>query len=238
MGKRKVFGALIGKTEGSVAIISAIGLVVFLGFVSLAIDMGHLYTVRNELQNVADASALAAASALIVDSGGVAVRDAATSHQKAMEVAQKQSLVSNQEVVGDDDRNDLTITFGVWNINAGDPSTAWTEIGPTCAGNSNANGVKVSIRRAAGTVYGPVSNLFAGILGFNTSTVGATAIAYLGYTNEVVTGSVQVPLALPDTVLTACKRPPRLVCPYFRAIRGHGHHLHYVYLQGHGGRPG
>ena len=101
MGKRKVFGALIRKTEGSVAIITAIGLVVFLGFVSLAIDMGHLYTVRNELQNVADASALAAASALIVDSGGVAVRDAATSQQKAMEVAQKQSLVSNQEVVED-----------------------------------------------------------------------------------------------------------------------------------------
>ena len=71
-----------------------------------------------------------------------------------------------------DDRNDLTITFGVWNINAGDPSTAWTEIGSTCASNSNANAVKVSIVRAAGTVYGPVSNLFAGILGFNTSTVG------------------------------------------------------------------
>ena len=46
-----------------------------------------------------------------------------------------------------------------------------------------------------------------GILGFNTSQVAATAIAYLGYTNEVLTGGVQVPLALPshrdDTVLLA-----------------------------------
>ena len=65
MGKRKVFGTLIRRTEGSVAIITAIGLVAFLGMVSLAIDMGHLYTVRNELQNVADAAALAAANALI-----------------------------------------------------------------------------------------------------------------------------------------------------------------------------
>ncbi len=66
----------------------------------------------------------------------------------------------------------MTILFGTWNITAGDPSTAWTEIGSTCASDSNANAVKVSIVRAAGTVYGPVSNLFAGILGFNTSTVG------------------------------------------------------------------
>jgi len=36
-------------TEGSVLVFSAIGLVAFLGRASLAIDMGHLYTVRNEL---------------------------------------------------------------------------------------------------------------------------------------------------------------------------------------------
>ena len=93
----------------------------------------------------------------------------------------------------------MTILFGTWNITAGDPSTAWTEIGSTCESDSNANAVKVSIVRTAGTVYGPVSNLFAGILGFNTSTVAATAIAYLGFTNEVVTGGVEVPLALPAT---------------------------------------
>ena len=63
--------------------------------------MGHLYTVRNELQNVADASALAAANALIDGSTGVAVRDAVTSKQKAMEVAQDQSLASNQRAVTD-----------------------------------------------------------------------------------------------------------------------------------------
>ena len=36
-------------------------------------------------------------------------------------------------------------------------------------------------------------------MGFNTSQVAATAIAYLGYTNEVQTGAIQVPLALPST---------------------------------------
>ena len=44
MIKIKVFGTLIRRTEGSVAVISAIGLVAFLGMVSLAVDIGHLYT--------------------------------------------------------------------------------------------------------------------------------------------------------------------------------------------------
>ncbi len=97
MSKSKVFGALIRKTEGSVAVITAICLVAFLGCVSLVIDMGHLYTVRNELQNVADASALAAANALIVDSAGVAVRDAdGVPSRKPWRWPKSQSLVSNQ----------------------------------------------------------------------------------------------------------------------------------------------
>jgi Flp pilus assembly protein TadG len=197
MGKVKVFGQLIRRTEGSVAVIAALGLVAFLGMVSLAIDMGHLYTTRNELQNVADAAALAAAGNLIHDYGAGAVRDAAAAQQAALTVAQRQSQLSGQTAVGDADRNDLCIIFGAWNIYTGSPATAWTEIGSTCSSTSNANAVKVSISRASGTVYGPVSNFFAGIIGLNTSQVGATAIAYLGYTNEVPTGGVQLPLALP-----------------------------------------
>ena len=145
MSKVKIFGTLIKRTEGSVAVISAIGLVAFLGIVSLAIDMGHLYTVRNELQNVADAAALAATGNLIQDYGAGAVRDAAAAQQAALAVAQRQSLLSGQTAVGDGDRNDLSIIFGAWNIYAGNPSTAWTEIGSTCSSDSNANGVKVSI---------------------------------------------------------------------------------------------
>ncbi len=174
--------------------------------VSLAIDMGHLYTTRNELQNVADAAALAAAGNLIHDYGAGAVRDAAAAQQSAMTVAQRQSQLSGQPTVGDADRNDLTIIFGEWNIKAGNPNTAWTEIGPNCGSDSNANAVKVTLRRASGTVYGPATNFFAGILGFNTSQVSATAIAYLGYTTSTPTGTVTVPLALPDTILTAAKQ--------------------------------
>ena len=137
--------------------------------------------------------------------GAGAVRDAAAAQQAALTVAQRQSQLSGQTAVGNADRNDLSLIFGAWDIYKGNPATAWTEIGTTCPPNSNANAVMVSIRRASGTVYGPVSNFFAGILGFDTSQVAATAIAYLGYTNEVPTATVKVPLTLPDTVLTASK---------------------------------
>jgi Flp pilus assembly protein TadG len=168
---------------------------------SLAVDLGQLYTVRNELQNTADAAALAAAGNLIRDQGGEAVRDAAAAHQAAMTVAQRQSELAGQPAVGEEDRNDLTLTFGEWNIYTGNPDTAWTDLGSTCGSFSNANAVRVNLRRASGLAYGPVTNIFAGILGLPTTTVAATATAYLGYTDSTEAGSVTLPLALPDSVL-------------------------------------
>jgi Flp pilus assembly protein TadG len=206
MGSGRVIRKLFHRTEGSVAAITAVCLVVFLALVSLAIDMGHLYTVRNSLQNSADAAALAGAGNLIHDYGSGVVRDATTATQKAMEVAQRQSQLSGLPTVADGARNDLTITFGVWNVNAGNPATAWTEIGPTCSSDSSANAVKVTLRRSGDTVYGPVTNFFAGIMGYDTSQVAATATAYLGYTTSTYAGTVAVPLALPLTMVTAMQQ--------------------------------
>ena len=52
--------------QGVTAVIVTILLIVFLGVAALAIDIGHLYVVRNELQNAADAGALAGAKISIL----------------------------------------------------------------------------------------------------------------------------------------------------------------------------
>ena len=52
--------------RGVTAVIVAMLLIVFFGFTALAIDIGHLYVVRNELQNAADAGALAGAENLFI----------------------------------------------------------------------------------------------------------------------------------------------------------------------------
>jgi len=189
--------------EGSVMVLTALGLVAFLGFASLAIDMGHLYVVRNDLQNTADAAALAGAANLIRNESGVAVRDSALASQKIMEVAQRQSEILGFAPVDPGARNDLTVTFGEWNIYTGNPATAWTDMGASVPTTSTANGVRVTIRRGSGLVFGPVTTFLAGAIGHPTSEVLATATAYLGYANAGETGSVTLPLAVPETVLTA-----------------------------------
>jgi Flp pilus assembly protein TadG len=199
----------IRKTGGTSAITIAITLFVLIGAASLAIDMGHLYTVRNELQNVADSSALAAVAQLVKDQGGQTVRDSNQALQTAIEVAQTQSQLSGLPQVANGERNDLTIHFGVWDIYAADPSQAWTDLGTTCASDSNANAVRVTIRRAEGLAFGPVANLFARIFGNNFSEVLATATAYLGYVAATQTGTVTVPLAVPQSVVAGLRTEPQ-----------------------------
>src|SRR4028118_1827429 len=56
---------------GSGLAISTFGLPAFLLATGLCIDISHFYLVRGELQNAADAAALAGASALNSDDGGI-----------------------------------------------------------------------------------------------------------------------------------------------------------------------
>jgi Flp pilus assembly protein TadG len=73
MDKRK-----LGKTRnrrgerGSVLAASALGMLSFILAVGLGVDVSHLYLAKNELQNAADAAALAGASGLNYDSSGIA----------------------------------------------------------------------------------------------------------------------------------------------------------------------
>ncbi|MCA1817072.1 MAG: pilus assembly protein TadG-related protein [Acidobacteria bacterium] len=57
--------------RGSVLAISAFGMLAFLLATGLCVDISHFYLVKTELQNAADAAALAGASALDSDDGGI-----------------------------------------------------------------------------------------------------------------------------------------------------------------------
>ena len=57
--------------RGSVLAVSTFGMLALLLATGLCIDISHLYLVRSELQNAADAAALAGASALNSDDGGI-----------------------------------------------------------------------------------------------------------------------------------------------------------------------
>jgi len=59
--------------QGSILAMSAIGMLSLLLAVGLGVDITHLYLAKNELQNAADASALAGASGLDFNATGIAV---------------------------------------------------------------------------------------------------------------------------------------------------------------------
>ncbi len=65
------------RQRGAVAVIVAIVLAVLIGFVGLALDLGKLYVTRSELQNSADACALAAARDLTGATVNLSVSEAA-----------------------------------------------------------------------------------------------------------------------------------------------------------------
>jgi len=189
--------------DGSMAVVIAIGMVVLLGMAALAVDVGHLYTVKNEMQNTVDAASLAAAKALIHEDMSTGnrdtFRDASGAVNAAMAVIQQASGFQGLDPVAGGSRNDVTISFGTWNDNA--TGTKWTPIGDSTmvSPTSSANAAQVTLRRASGTVYGPVTNFFAGVFGSGASEVSASSRAYMGYTYSVYAGTVAIPVALPST---------------------------------------
>lgn len=57
------------RERGTVLVLIASGLVMLLGAVGLSVDLGYVFTFRNQLQNAVDAAALAGAQGLLADPG-------------------------------------------------------------------------------------------------------------------------------------------------------------------------
>ena len=187
--------------RGVSAVLVAILIVVFLGFAALALDLSHLYVAKNELQNAADAGALAGARFLYNEDGTAVEPDA---NQKAYDaaVANKSEnapveLLANGIVyasegatypvqqVGDDESN-LDILRGHWRF-ATRTFTPNTSLDPVDLGgvsdeeldaNTNfINAVQVTVRRTTHTGGTPIASFFARIFGFENFQSSATAIA-------------------------------------------------------------
>ena len=64
MQSRKSHRAARERQRGAVAVMTALCLTALVGITALAVDLGRAWVVRNELQNAADAAALAGAGSL------------------------------------------------------------------------------------------------------------------------------------------------------------------------------
>jgi Flp pilus assembly protein TadG len=182
MGRMRAFSR---NESGGVAIITAIMMVVFLGFLALAVDVGHLATVKNELQNAADASALAGARALVFQSGEIA---------RIVPLPDPpycgQAKTWAQNTINKSDSQDLSITkvqTGIWDWK----TSTFT---PSEACDTTINAIHVEVQRNTSSNQ-PVSTWFARIFGVDTVNSGAGATAACGYLEGVDAGG-WAPIAL------------------------------------------
>ena len=191
--------------QGSITPVVALGLVGFVGVMALGIDVGQLCVVKNELQNVADAAALAGAKRLIQAKDpanpGVAQVYCNEAIQAAKDYVNKNySLGSSDPLV----INDGDVTIGLWDLN----TKGFTRTG--CTSNpAEVNALQVTVSRGGGVGGNPQVTTFLGsVLGVGSRApddvegtgptklnVTASAVAMLGLAG---TSSVDVPFMLPS----------------------------------------
>jgi Flp pilus assembly protein TadG len=155
---------LKGPKNGTVLIWTAALMSLIVPLVGLSLDWGYALLVAHQLQNAADAAALAGAQEVRSDQAAArtAAIDVAAANKAAKQAIQLSANDGNASdgdiVLGRYDRDTLTFTS--------------TTTGP--------NAVKVAARRTSASLNGPLSLIFAPVFGVPTIQFSRTAIAMVG----------------------------------------------------------
>ena len=182
LGRGKKRGILLRDESGQVLVLVALGAVFLIGMAALAVDVSHGLVVRNELQNAADASALAGAGNLFLPSPGPdwARAEGAASGSIAWNKSDGKSLVNCQ------------VQSGYWNLSQSPAGLQPQDITP---GPQDVPAVKVQVRKADGQNGGPVPTYFARIFGLNSIPVQAQAVAVVANPGYAEPGAI-LPVAI------------------------------------------
>ena len=163
---------LIHNEKGMVIVYVAILVMMLFGALGLAVDTGHLFKVRNELQNAADAAALKGAWHLYTRP-----TDPSQPSVLQWEVALQQARDMITENSSDNvPLKDAVVEVGYWNLDAGmlQPTTM------PSPGARDVPAVKVATSRSEGSNDGSVQNYFMRIFGKDQTAVGSKpAVAVL-----------------------------------------------------------
>jgi len=165
----------VQERKGAVAVIVALCIVMLIGFVALAVDVGYMMTTKNEAQNAADAAALAGARRM-----GQNYHDSTEPTLNVEGVAKGaagQNKVAGLSLAVDN----LEITTGHWipPFDGGappDPNAVWAEV-----------------TRKEGLTGGRINTFLARVLDINDYKMKATACAALSGPCE---GKPSIPLGI------------------------------------------
>ena len=205
---KKTFGSLklsrLRDQTGVTIILVAILMFVFLGIAALVIDLSNIYVVHNELQNAADAGALAGARFLYNDNG-TSVNTGA--NQIAYDTATANRALALTGAIAVDvnwpDGTDVQRghwSFGLGNLQRGfypndstEPVDLWNVTAAELDSNLNfINAVRVVARREAT----PAASFFARIFGRDNFQLNKEAVAYIGFAGSLMPEDVDQPIAI------------------------------------------
>ncbi len=182
---------LLRRDDAVVAVVVAAFLATLVGLAGAAVDVGIWYATRAELQNAADAAALAAANTLITNnSNGVAVAQPSAALITAKNYALANVAHGKGVIMLDSD-----FVAGFW-----DTATA-TITAQTGTDPANFNAVRVILRRD-GVANQPVATVFARIFGLNSVNVRVSSVAYVGYAGSTTPGQVDLPICIWESAVT------------------------------------
>jgi Flp pilus assembly protein TadG len=196
-------------------------LLVLVGFLALAVDGAYVWVAQNELQNAADAGALAGAQFLINPDGTINTNanqngyDAATANESTNIPVEVHWSGGNS---GDVQRGHWSMATRTFTPNANTTQTdLWQGEAALDADVNYINAVRVVTRRQ----NQPVNLFVAGILGHNSMQVVTDAVAWIGPPGDTTTDDFDMPLAL-------CAEALNLGCNIGRLITSDRNHLdHY-----------
>ena len=194
---------------GVSAVIIAIVLTMLIGFVALAVDVGYMYLTKNELQNVADAAALAATRQLGTIYQGMTYdaqqtyvcgdNDIADIKGVANDLARNNKADGEHIIVHDTIEGINEVEIGVW-----DPSNT-----PSFAATNNQPDAVRVTARLDGAANGPITTFFARIFGMDTVDVSADATAALTGQSTSEPGELELPIGISKLALEECNDPIR-----------------------------
>jgi Flp pilus assembly protein TadG len=186
----------LDNSRGAVAVMVAIMLTVLLAMAAAALDIGHALVARNELQNSADAGALAGARALGILYEGMTPAAMGTYQLSGGDAATITTAVQTTAVLNAAAGVNVTVNAG--DVQIGLWNSATRTMTPTV---NQPRSVRVITRRD-GTANGPISTFLAGVVGMTSVNVRAVATAELTAIGSTPPAALDLPVAISQLFFT------------------------------------
>jgi Flp pilus assembly protein TadG len=186
----------LSNARGATTVMVAVMLVVLLAMGAAAIDIGHALVARNELQNVADAAALAGTRTLGIIYEGMTIAEQQTytltgGDQATIIAAVQSTAVANSAAGVPISIAASDIAIGTWN-----PATRTHT--PTV---NQPKAVRV-ISRRDGSANGSISTFLANVIGMSSVSVTAVATADMTAVGQTAPGQLDVPFGISEYYFT------------------------------------